>query len=115
MNAPFSEGEIIRQSQQGNAVRLDYAGIPGILFDFFICPVEGTSIQWQLLPWAFDQELRMVLRRDQMMGCSGDLEEGRGCNEQSLVALVGSVHAAGGSQPLPASPPRGTDRGSSQH
>lgn len=25
---------------------------------FFICPVEGTSIQWQLLPWAFDQELR---------------------------------------------------------
>lgn len=42
-----------------------------------------------------------------MMGRPGVLKEGRGCNEQSLVALVGSVHAAGGSQPLPASPPAG--------
>lgn len=41
------------------------------------------------------------------MGRPGVLKEGRGCNEQSLVALVGSVHAAGGSQPLPASPPAG--------
>lgn len=31
-------------------------------FWFFMCPVEGTSIQWQLLPWAFDEELRRNIR-----------------------------------------------------
>lgn len=61
VNAPFSEGEIICQSQQGDPVRLYHTGISGILC-FFICPVEGTSIQWQLLPWAFVEEWRRNMR-----------------------------------------------------
>lgn len=59
MNAPFSEGEIIRQSQQGNPVRVHTpCRGPRHPLRFFICPVEGTSIQWQSLTQALDEKPR---------------------------------------------------------
>lgn len=58
MNAPFSDGEIIRQSQQDNPVRVHLAGVPGILFSLLSGLWRAPALSATSLPQAFGGKLR---------------------------------------------------------